>query len=97
MMVDIIKVHYPELEQRLIQQSLDAFYKIRGISGIMKRPSTSELLDWLQALALGGMNPEHIVRELPYLGVLLKKNEDFAKVQRYLDEQEGKKSKSPYL
>lgn len=97
MMVDIIKVHYPEMEQRLIQQSLEAFYKLRGISGIMKRPSTSELLDWLQALALGGMNPERIVRELPYLGVLLKKNEDFDKVQRHLDEQDGKKLKSPYL
>jgi MoxR-like ATPase len=85
MMLDIIKVHYPELEQSLIQHALDAFYRLRGIGGLMKRPSTSELLDWLQALALGGINPERIVRELPYMGVLLKKNEDFDKVQRYLN------------
>ena len=97
MMLDIIKVHYPELEQSLIQHALDAFYRLRGISGLMKRPSTSELLDWLQALALGGINPERIVRELPYMGVLLKKNEDFDKVQRCFAVQDEKKLKSPYL
>lgn len=97
MMADIIKVHYPELEQRLIQKTLDAFYTLRGISGIMKKPSTSELLDWIQALVLGGIHPERIVREVPYLGVLFKKNEDFSRVQRYLDEGDGSKSKSPYL
>lgn len=97
MMADIIKVHYPELEQSLIRQATDAFYELRGINGLMKRPSTSELLDWIQALALGGINPGRIVQELPYLGVLLKKNEDISKVQRYMDERDGRKSKSPYL
>lgn len=97
MMADILKVHYPGLEQSLIRHTLDAFYSLRGISGLMKKPSTSELLDWVQALALGGISPERIVREMPYLGVLLKKNEDFARVQRYLDERDGRKSKSPYL
>lgn len=97
MMTDIVRVHYPELEQQLVSHALEAFYALRGISGIMKKPSTSEFLDWIQALALGGIKPDRIVREMPYLGVLLKKNEDFARAQRFLDERDGKKSKSSYL
>ncbi|MBP1762543.1 MAG: ATPase, partial [Firmicutes bacterium] len=42
---------------------------------IQKKPSTSELIDWLQALVVGGISPNKI-KELPFLGVLLKKNED---------------------
>ena len=98
MMNNIIKVHHPEVEESLIKQASEAFYTLRGISGITKKPSTSELLDWIQALALGGIHPQLIVREMPYLGVLLKKNEDFDKAQQYLDERDGRKPKpSPYI
>lgn len=79
-MSEIIKVHHPDLEQRLVQKAIEAFYSLRQISGLMKKPSTSELLDWVQALTLGGVPATVIESKLPYLGVLLKKNEDFARV-----------------
>lgn len=55
---------------------MDAFYKIRDMRDIQKKPSTSELLDWLQALILSGIAVERITEEIPYAGVLLKKNQD---------------------
>lgn len=94
MMSEIIKVHYPDLEERLQQQAMEAFYTLRGVSGLLKKPSTSELLDWVKALTLGGIRTDVIGRELPFLGVLIKKNEDFARAQRYLDEKAGRKPKS---
>jgi len=94
MMSEIIKVHYPDLEERLLQQAMEAFYALRGVSGLLKKPSTSELLDWIKALTLGGIRTDVIGRELPFLGVLVKKNEDFARAQRYLDEKAGRKPKS---
>lgn len=79
-MSEIINVHHPDLEQRLVQKAIEAFYALRQISGLMKKPGTSELLDWVQALTLGGVSTTAIESKLPYLGVLLKKNEDFARV-----------------
>ena len=49
---------------------------LRNIPNIQKKPSTSELIDWLQALVVGGISPARIKSEIPFLGVLLKKNED---------------------
>lgn len=75
-MEKIIKVHHPNVEKRLLEQAMDTFYMLRNIPNIQKKPSTSELIDWLQALVVGGMSPNKIKQELPFLGVLLKKNED---------------------
>jgi MoxR-like ATPase len=75
-MTQIIKVHHPNLDKRLLEQALDTFYMLRNIPNIQKKPSTSELIDWLQALVIGGINPNKIKQDLPFLGVLLKKNED---------------------
>jgi MoxR-like ATPase len=82
MMREIINVHFKDLEERLISSALECFYRLRGISGLMKKPSTSELLDWLAALIRGGVKPEKLTKEIPYLGVLLKKNEDFARLRQ---------------
>lgn len=82
MMEQIVKVHYPDLENRLLKEALTSFYWLRGLSGLQKKPSTSELLDWVQALAAGGIKPERIYQELPFLGTLLKKNQDFDVVLR---------------
>jgi hypothetical protein len=49
---------------------------------VRKKPSTSELIDWLQALILGGIEPEKIREQLPYLGVLIKKDEDITVVKK---------------
>jgi len=59
-----------------MEQAMDTFYMLRNIPNIQKKPSTSELIDWLQALVVGGMSPNKIKQDLPFLGVLLKKNED---------------------
>jgi len=84
MMAEIVRVHHPDLEERLLGQALEAFYTLREVSGLLKKPGTSELLDWVQALALGGIEPGRIARELPFLGVLLKKNQDFDTTLRRL-------------
>lgn len=89
MMRQIINVHYPKLDQKLADEAIKAFYWIREIPGLMKRPSTSELLDWCQALVLGGVPPETIARELPFLGVLLKKDKDTELSQRTLTRAAG--------
>lgn len=76
MMERIVKAHYPELEQKLIDSVLEAFYRIREMRGLQKKPSTSEVLDWIQALSIGGIEPERLEKEIPFAGVLLKKTED---------------------
>ncbi|MEA4816858.1 MAG: MoxR family ATPase [Lachnospiraceae bacterium] len=76
MMKEIIKVHFGKIESRLLNQVLETFYLIRGIKNLQKKPSTSEVLDWIQALQIGGISPERIKEDLPFAGVLLKKNED---------------------
>ena len=82
MMERIIKAHYPDLEQKLIDGVLEAFYKIRDIRGLQKKPSTSEVLDWIQALSIGGIPVKKLEREIPFAGVLLKKTEDLKQVER---------------
>lgn len=81
MMERIIKAHYPELDQRLIDGVLEAFYHIRDMRGIQKKPSTSEVLDWSQALNIGGIPVEALEKEIPFAGVLLKKPEDLKQVE----------------
>ena len=81
-MADIVRVHYPDINDKLLTQVLEAFYKIRNLPQIKKKPSTSEIIDWIQALQHGGADVSRIVKEVPYLGVLLKKNEDIDMLRR---------------
>ena len=82
LMEDIVRVHFPDIDKRLLDQVLEAFYKIRNLPQIKKKPSTSEIIDWIQALQHGGVDVRRIVKEVPYLGVLLKKNEDIDVLRR---------------
>ena len=75
-MRDIVRVHQPDLETRLLDLALQAFYWLRTVPDIQKKPSTSELIDWVRALEVGGIPPEDIAERLPFLGVLLKKDKD---------------------
>jgi MoxR-like ATPase len=75
-MEKIIRVHHPDVDKRLMDQAMETFYMLRNINNIQKKPSTSELIDWLQALVIGGLTPARIKQDLPFLGILLKKNED---------------------
>ena len=82
-MREIIKVHYGNVDQKLVNEALKAFYDIRSMRDIQKKPSTSELLDWIQALQIAGCDVNKIANEIPYMGVLLKKNQDIDTAQVY--------------
>ena len=75
-MEEIINVHFGNIDQKLCQKALEAFYEIRKMDEIQKKPSTSELLDWIQALMVSGVDIENLSSEMPFVGVLLKKNQD---------------------
>ena len=75
-MEQIVRVHFGELDKHLVQQALAAFYWLRELRGIEKKPSTSELVDWLRALVAGGVDPDLIAKQIPFAGVLLKKDKD---------------------
>lgn len=83
-MARIVRVHHPALEDALIDAALEAFYTLRRFEGLAKRPSTSELIDWVQALALAGVAPERILAEMPFLGVVLKTPQDLEVTRRHL-------------
>ena len=80
-MTEIVNAHFEDLDEHLLQQAMDTFYWIRGLKDIRKKPSTSELIDWIRALLIGGMDPDKLRDELPLLGVLVKKDEDVAAVK----------------
>lgn len=75
-MEEIINVHYGDIDKTLVENALEAFYRIRDMKDLQKRPSTSELLDWIQALMISGVSIEKLYDNMPFLGVLLKKNQD---------------------
>ncbi|BAK98292.1 hypothetical protein OBV_10940 [Oscillibacter valericigenes Sjm18-20] len=81
MMERIVRAHYPDLDKRLLDQALEQFYCLRD-RDLKKKPSTSELLDWVQALSIGGVDPKLLRSTLPFAGILLKKTEDMDAVQR---------------
>ena len=83
-MEKIIRVHFDHLEEDLVCQALAAFYWLRELRGIEKKPSTSELVDWLRALVAGGIDPARIKSEIPFAGVLLKKDKDLQTLRKNL-------------
>jgi len=78
----IVRVHYPDIKKRLLQEALEAFFEIREVPGLKKKPSTSELLDWLKLLVAEDIPPEALHsqdqhRIIPPLhGALLKNEQD---------------------
>ena len=82
-MEQIVRVHFGQLEDKLVQQALTAFYWVRELRGLEKKPSTSELVDWLRALVAGGVDPDRLKKEIPFAGVLLKKDKDLRTLSQY--------------
>jgi MoxR-like ATPase len=76
LMARIVRVHHPDLDEKLLQQSLRAFYDLREVQGLRKRPSTSELIDWIAVLKRAGINSDDLEDSLPFLGALLKREQD---------------------
>jgi MoxR-like ATPase len=84
MMRKIIDVHFPGLsEPNWCGSAIDAFYHLRQIEGIEKRPATRELINWIRALMSDpDFNPKRLLKgDLPFLGVLFKKSQDFERGQ----------------
>lgn len=76
LMEEIVKTHHPDVEESLLKNAMDVFYQIRSLKDIRKKPSTSELIDWINALQIGGISADRIRAELPFVGVIVKKDED---------------------
>ncbi|MFP2931410.1 AAA family ATPase [Pyxidicoccus sp. 3LG] len=76
----IVSVHHPELDANLADQAMKVFYELRGFTRLRKRPSTSELIDWIAVLKSQGVTDLKLDESLPYLGALLKKEQDLVSV-----------------
>ena len=76
----IVGVHHPELDESLAEQALKIFYELRGFTRLRKRPSTSELVDWIAVLRASGVKSLQLEQSLPFLGALLKKEQDLLAV-----------------
>ncbi|MBI5584506.1 MAG: MoxR family ATPase [Deltaproteobacteria bacterium] len=84
MMRQIIQVHFPEISRDLLDSAVQAFYRLREIRGIEKKPATRELINWIRALK---SDPDFRTKDLvkgdvPFLGVLFKKSPDFGVAQK---------------
>jgi MoxR-like ATPase len=77
LMEEIVRVHFPDIDKLLLREVLKKFYSLREIDEFRKKPSTSELIDWIQALIAGGISHEQVSMEIPFVGVLLKKESDY--------------------
>ena len=81
-MQKIVKAHYPDIEEKLMEQVLDAFFYVREYYDLRKKPSTSELLDWINALQLSGLPTDRLRQDLPLASFLIKKDEDLEEVKK---------------
>ncbi len=79
MMRKIIQVHYPDIDNALMESAVETFYRLRELEGVEKRPATRELINWIRALRVDpDFNPKQLSRgEAPFLGVLFKKSQDY--------------------
>jgi MoxR-like ATPase len=76
LMEDIIRVHFPDIKNALLKDAMESFYSLRKIDDFRKKPSTSELIDWIQALMASGLDGKIKDGEIPFLGTLIKKETD---------------------
>ncbi|MEY3014281.1 MAG: hypothetical protein RIT45_3016 [Pseudomonadota bacterium] len=79
---DICAVHHPDVDEKLLAAALRRFLELRSVRDLRKKPSTSELVDWLSGLRLAGIAPEKLEKSLPFLGVLIKDEGDVRRAER---------------
>lgn len=77
LMEDIVRVHFPNIETHLLREAMKTFYALRKTGEFRKKPSTSELIDWIKVLIAGGVPVQTLSREIPFVGTLLKKEVDY--------------------
>ena len=88
LMARIVEVHHPGLDQELLEQALSAFFGVRGMDRIRKPPSTSELVDWIAMLQTAGVETVELQENTPFLGTLLKKEQD---MQAFVNQVSGRR------
>ena len=76
LMKSIVRVHHPKVDDAMIDQAVIAFFELRATPRLRKKPSTSELVDWISVLLRTGVKRERLAKELPFIGVLLKQEQD---------------------
>ncbi len=97
-MARIVEVHYPGIKHRLVEEALKIFFEVRDVPGLRKKPSTSELLDWLKLLLSEDIGPEQLrerdTRKLipPLHGALLKNEQDVSLFEKlaFIARREGR-------
>ncbi|MBM4342939.1 MAG: MoxR family ATPase [Deltaproteobacteria bacterium] len=72
----ICRVHHPQVDDKLLAAALRQFLRVRSLPELRKKPSTSELIDWVAGLRLAGIDPDKLESALPFAGVLLKQERD---------------------
>jgi len=83
LMKEIVEVHYPNIHGELLEKALTLFYEIRKIEDLKKKPSTSELLDWIRVLMISNYDAERLsMKHIPFAGTLLKKEQDLEYIKR---------------
>lgn len=87
MMRRIIDVHFPAIDTELMERAISAFYHMRKLDAVEKKPATRELINWIRALrADPDFQPKQLAKgDLPYLGVLFKKSQDYRRAQSMLN------------
>ncbi|MGI2146622.1 AAA family ATPase [Shewanella frigidimarina] len=85
-MAKIIDVHHPNVKQDLLQQALEVFFDLRDVNGIKKKPSTSELIDWLKLLISDDISQDTLLDKksdiIPLFGALLKNEQDVSLIEK---------------
>ena len=84
----IVNVHYPDIQKKMVKAALDVFFQLREVPGLKKKPSTSELIDWIKLLLADNIPLELLqnkdIKEAipPLYGALLKNEQDVDMIQR---------------
>ncbi len=90
LMQRIVEVHHPGLEAALVTQALETFYQLRDFQRLRKRPSTSELIDWIGVLKASGIKSSQLEEGLPFVGALLKREQDLQAVAEAFGSKRGR-------
>ncbi len=87
MMRKIIGVHFPNLDNEVMENAVATFYKLREIDTVEKKPATRELINWIRALQMDpDFKPKQLAKgDIPYLGVLFKKSQDYVNAGNYIN------------
>jgi MoxR-like ATPase len=76
LMAEIVRVHHPDITDRVLDNALEVFFGLRATAKLRKKPSTSELIDWIMALKKAGVDLARVSGGIPFLGTLLKTEQD---------------------